>query len=208
MAYDPTFNSLIYGTHEGHFFETNCVGWLASKITNVKSHIGTKLDTEQGTDCTIGKGAGEIRIDFTMNFSNKSWMPFITETDIPGLPWQNLKMGIRHGNSHKGYSEFEKPVIVIGFDCNAGDMRQYEDIIQENFEQHAEDIYYAAMDCYLDYTSKGEEREELFSEPLKKNPSYKPPRELGKKYQQLNKMRMQIDKENAQKNIEVQDKEV
>lgn len=136
-----------------------------------------KKDKEEGTDLEIDG----LRIDLTTNFDNKDYMPFITDTNIPicdNLYDETFKIGIRHGNSHKGYTAFPEPVIVIGF--NIDNNRLYEqnaDEISKCIAKNIDEIIGISLDIYDEYhVQSKKEFDELYSKPLKPNPRYIPPR--------------------------------
>lgn len=174
----------------GNQFENSLRSVFGSQCTKVKNKTGTAMDKYEGTDFTYM----DMRVDATVHFSGKKWMPYIADTGIEIIPGQNLKVGIRHGNGHKGYTEFPEPVVVIGWDCPDGhDFDLYEQEIASALVHHADEIVNTAVDAYADYTTKDpEERKDLFAEPLRKNPLYKRPRELGSRYRELNDLQDRI----------------
>ena len=91
-------------------------------------------------------------------------------------------IGIRIGNSYKGYTEFQQPTVVIGVNMNGHDYNIHENELLDNLENHIEELMMAAGDAYEDFITT-ENREELFIAPLKINPKY--PRNItSTRYQQ------------------------
>lgn len=167
----------------GTLFEDDICAIFASEFPKLKNHRGTSLDKYEGTDFSLF----DMRMDSTLNFSDKKWMPFWFETDIPATDTENFKMGIRHGNSYKGYSEFSKPVVVIGLDMESVDYKKNRDQIINNMRTHIQDLFNYAEAAYSDYTELDkEERNYLEITPLRKNDKYRPPRHIGERYQALN----------------------
>ena len=162
-----------------------------SKTFKITELSGTVQDTEQGTDFLCG----EIRIDPTTNFSHKNNMPYIAETQIPATPTQNFQIGIRHGNNYGGhYTPFEHPVVVIGLNITPPEYYKYQDYIDSNIAKHAENLMIAASDALDDYTTTDlKEREELFTTPLRPNPTYKQPRDISIRYKRIEQLRQKFD---------------
>jgi hypothetical protein len=168
----------------GDQFENALRNAMGGQTMKVKNKNGTAMDVYEGTDFMYCN----MRIDATVNFSGKKWMPYIADTGVEILPGQNLKVGIRHGNAHDGYTEFPEPVVVIGCDCADGNV--YEEMSEDvlaALARNAETIENFAVDAYADYTeTEKEERDCLFSTPLRPNPNYRRPRHLGKRFKELN----------------------
>lgn len=184
---NPEMN-LLMSQHAGNEFEDGFVfatkkAFKDSKVYKVKNLTGTNVDYTEGTDLMIG----EIRIDPTINFDNKDYMPFVADTGIVAVGRQTWQMGVRHGNSHKGYQEFKEPVVVIGLNMSAQEYRANEDAILESLEKNAEDLMVKADDCLLDYTTTDSyERLDLYDTPLKPNSNYKEPKRIGDRYKAYN----------------------
>lgn len=168
----------------GTQFENALRNAMHGQCLKVQNKNGSAMDKYQGTDFTYMG----MRVDATLHFSGKRWMPYVMDTDIAILPGKNLRMGIRHGNTKNGYTEFPEPVVVI--DCDCDDKRTYEDMADEVFAtlvRNSEEIANYAVDAYADYTETDvEERKNLFSEPLRPNPAYRRPRHLGRRFAELN----------------------
>lgn len=75
-----------------------------------------KDDKENGTDYVYLTKDKVIPIDLTMDFTNKDNMYIIYNTGLNMSHGTYLNIGIRTGNSHKGGTAFENPVIVVGLD--------------------------------------------------------------------------------------------
>lgn len=213
----------MYASEEsaGKSFESDMIAStiIAMGAKRVLSMSDTTMDTEEGTDFTTfdiveikaenqsdtknyNRMKVELRIDATLNFSNKKNMPFCYETEYPCTQWHNFQIGIRTGvtyldkNTKKHvYHEFEKPVVVIGIDAAEGEYYQQYDIIQENLEYHMPDLIQAASDCYQDFiTMNPNYRKDLEGSKLKPNPSYHMNRNC-KKYREMINMRNKMDAE-------------
>ena len=176
----------------GSDFESDVYNAL-SKEFKIEKHIGDDMDKNEGTDFTHG----ELRIDTTLDFVNKDHMPFVCDTGITATSCHNFKMGIRIGNSHKGFHEFPEPVVVIGLDMDTREYRKWQDVIEESLVKHAKQIMFAANDVYLDYTTTDkEEREELFEQPLKTNRAFHEPDKLSERYKELNELQYSVKTKN------------
>jgi hypothetical protein len=187
----------LFNQQTGKDFEDDVIEILKSKFSNIKTCSDTSLDAKEGTDFIYN----QLRVDLTLNFDEKEFMPFEFTTDVPAILSQNFKIGIRHGNSHNNYTEFETPVVVIGINMDAATYKANKYQILNNVRNHAEDIIYAATDAYLDYIStEKEDRETLFSAPLKTNDRYVKPRHIGETHRksiefQNSIMQQKIDNE-------------
>ena len=176
----------------GSVFEDDFIQIVQSQFKNIEDVRGTELDKKQGTDFIYNK---EIRIDVTLNFSEKDTMPFIFETKTFLIRDQELpvKIGIRHGNTHSGYTEFEIPVVVIGIDIDTETYLTWQDPILENIDKKIDEIMINAIDAWLDYTTTDEEeRKHLFEQPLQVNRNYKCPKSIGPSIKRLNEQQKQI----------------
>lgn len=123
-----------------------CIDRSAGKHT-ARSTSGTYLDREQGTDALIDG----MRIDITQDFSGKDHMPLIMDSGIPATRSQNFQIGIRVGNNFHGYTQFERPVIVVGFDATTQEYRQNDEIIMENLAKHGLALFDRCRDAYCDF---------------------------------------------------------
>ena len=165
----------------GQYFEKDVVdvftkAFCNSKTFRVVSCIGTKADKQEGTDFTIG----EIRFDITTNIDNKKCMPFIADTGIKAIRDCNFRMGIRVGNEHNGYTEFEDPVVVIGLGMPSDTLKQYKDAVLESLYKNATDLVCFASDCLEDYNTRSTiERAYLDNLPLRVNPKFRKPKDMS-----------------------------
>lgn len=173
----------------GNLFEEDAINIIQNKYdkTSIKNMTGTLDDTHQGTD-VICFG---IRMDMTIDFDKKldQWTPCVIDTGIDsGIPGQNFKMAIRHGNTHKGYSEFKEPVVAFGIATDASTYVRYEDEVLESVKKNAQAIMDLAADCYFDYTTPDFEEREDNNTPsiLLPNKFYNPPRSLSETYREYN----------------------
>lgn len=108
---------------------------------------GTKDDIFKGTDAIIYG----IRVDFTTNFSKKSHMVKLPESINLGHCGVDINFGVRTGNSHKGYTKFEEPVLVIGVDADAKYIHTWMDAIIETIKTRINEIIDIGQDQFLDY---------------------------------------------------------
>ena len=193
-----------WDTTVGTDFEDNFIFALDKVYKNMKAYhvdkyTGTKMDKEQGTDCILRDSYSEIRIDPTLNFSHKNYMPYIAESDIRVCGGQNLWFGVRHGNHHNyKYNGFDEPVIVIGINMDPKDYKANDYTILKNLEKNMDEIVTFAYDCLDDYnTTNVEERKDLPCTPLRRNPNYRPPkRNLKQRYADIENFRQQyVDNE-------------
>ncbi len=152
------------------------------KLTKTR---GTELDKNEGTDF-FHQG---LRLDTTLDFSNKDTMPYVFDSKIPATGFQNFQIGIRHGNKHNGYTEFPEPVVVIGLDMEPYLYRLNKYEIMKNITAHADEIFRSAEDAYVDYTSNTlEDREDLIDQPLRPNKNYRQPKAITEIFYKCNLM--------------------
>lgn len=185
-------NAILEHRPTGHIFEDDFENAIVDAgFKKLKRHIDTDLDINQGTDFTLGS----LRIDPTLNFSEKDNMPFIFDTKIPAGAGTNFKIGVRHGNKHKPndkkwsehYSEFEQPVAVIGIDMNANMYRMCQYEVLKNLQENADIILAMAESACEDYTTLDpEDRKDLLAEPLQQNYKYREPKNIGPEYKRYN----------------------
>ena len=151
-----------------------------------------EVDKKEGADFLINQG--EIRLDTTLDFTNKKFVPFVFDTQIPATSDQTFKIGIRIGNAHNGYTEFSKPVVVIGLDLDPYAYKMSESTIAQNLLTHRDELRNAIYDAHLDYTTldKKEREETLFAEPLRPNPNYREPRAITDCMKKYNDMQYKI----------------
>lgn len=154
MYNDPTFNSILEGVGDqekttGKRFEDMMTRLIQNFASNENTARAKKNDPkyievyaydetedhDNGTDIMFKDTSGYfghdgiIRFDATHAFSRKNNMPFIKSEDEPliieGVTGDyEFHYGIRIGNPH---SNFEEPVVVIGFDMEAKDYIRFED---------------------------------------------------------------------------------
>ena len=176
-------------TRTGSEFETDSLWALQKAFPKLQNCIGSDLDKHEGTDFVHN----DLRLDATLDFDGKKFVPFQFDTGIPATSFANFKMGIRIGNDHNGYTEFPEPVVVIGLTMDSHTYRCCQDEIVENMVKHADDLMFAANDAYLDYTTQDqEERDELFSQPLRPNKNFVAPKGMSDRYAELNELQNQI----------------
>lgn len=164
-----------------------------------------KQDEQEGTDFLYENEDYYpdliIRLDTTADFSKKDNMPFIADTKIPAFEdGPTFKIGIRHGNNCKhrgGYSEFESPVCVIGFDCPDGAIYNanrvdIRDTLRIKFDTLMEqcvtclDEYMLAADTEITNTEKQSQVQYIQKHQdikLHKNKSYKPHSNISQRVQ-------------------------
>lgn len=184
--YFSSVESAVFGGSSGKRFENDLYNVFRRNDKKTMLKTGTDMDIKEGTDL-IYNG---VHIDATTNFSSKKYMPYIMDTGIEVLPGENLKIGIRHGNKHHGYTGFKKPVVVIGMDCPPGSTyNTYEDEIFDVIQEHASEIAYDAADMYIIYMTKDlEDKQTYETKPIKANPNYRQPRNIEKRYRELNEL--------------------
>ena len=142
----------IFAESNGNEFEDNMIGAIKTRLRNKNQldrlivHSDDDLDRFQGTDFEIDG----VRVDATCAFSHKDHM---ANTNFEPLytPYGNLKFGIRTGNSHNGYTKFEKPVVVVGMDLDDWYARTYADAISEAITKMAPMIISYIKECYEEF---------------------------------------------------------
>ena len=107
---------------------------------------GTRLDIEQGTDLVIWG----IPTDFTCNFAGKDHMEILPETvDIFG--GVKVRFGVRTGNSHRGFTRFKTPVLVIGIDAVESFLGTWMENIVQAFAGKLDEIIETGQSQYWDW---------------------------------------------------------
>ena len=184
----------------GKEFEDLIYFYMCKIYNNAIRHLGDDLDTKQGTDIEIN----EIRIDVTLNFSNKDYMPFVYETKIEAFPGEYFKIGIRHGNSHynaekkEHYNEFDKAVIVVGLDIRPKDYYLWDNVIIDNLSKDkynkARKLVYEIEKAYDDYRFIDEQEriDYEIEHILKGNKDYEEPGGLGEFYKEHNEFQKEL----------------
>lgn len=145
-------NNLDKNIALGHKFENSVIDSLTMAFHNknehnIKRYTGTQTDIENGTDMTYNR----INVDITANFKNKTNMPFIIPTRIKATNEHYFSLGIRTGNNHNGYTEFNDIVIVLGINMHNNQYNKHTDEIYGNIAYYAEDIATAISDAYEIY---------------------------------------------------------
>lgn len=107
-----------------------------------KNHIGDELDRKEGCDLELNG----VRIDFTHNFSHKDNMHTLHKEFE--TPYGNIRIGVRFGNSHNGYTGFAKPVLVVGMDLTSYEVKTYMDLIVPYLTKHTFDIIHIGRKLY------------------------------------------------------------
>jgi hypothetical protein len=114
-------------------------------VKGFQSVNGTKADLEQGTDCYIWG----VPVDFTYNFEGKDHTEELPESIITREA--TFRFGVRTGNSHNGYTQFDTPVLVIGIDETDSFVRMFLGNIVEAFKNKLMDIINLGQDQYWEY---------------------------------------------------------
>ena len=98
-------------------------------------------DKFESTDCFCLK----MRVDFTYNFSNKSYMMVLPEEFKS--KGETFRFGIRFSNGH---GQFEEPVLVVGIDSDDNYVRSYMDEIVSVFRDKFDEIFELGFSQYWD----------------------------------------------------------
>ena len=107
---------------------------------------GTEADIEQGTDLFIYG----VPVDITFNFTGKDHLEaFAEKVDVFG--GVDVSFGVRTGNSHKGFSRFKKPVLVIGIDASESFIRDWMPRIISSFIEKIDEIIDVSQSQYWDW---------------------------------------------------------
>lgn len=91
-----------------------------------------------------------LPVDLTYNFVGKDHTEKVGEYHLSC--GSTVEFGIRTGNSHKGYTQFEEPVLVIGVELP--DVAFMKGIVQTfakkfaEISEQAEDLYWGWMDAH------------------------------------------------------------
>ena len=198
VSWQPDYHEPAGSDFESDMISALKDGLSQNEVYRITSMKGTILDKQQGTDFLCGK----MRLDATMNFFDKDHMPFIAATGIPAIPGYNFFIGIRHGNSYKGYTGFQQPVVVIGVDMDPYTYGQHDNEIFASIKQNALKLMKSAKICLLDYLMQDpEQRKQLRYHPLRENPQYVEPKNLEAKYAAASTVHRKPIDVNAIKNI-------
>lgn len=127
-----------------------CISHFQTKSRKVnesefKNLSGTDRDKFEGTDVEIYK----VGVDFTFNFGGKDHME-VLPGEVSGR-FVDFKFGVRTGNSHKGYTKFAHPVLVIGFSADSYYVKNYMANIVDDFRHHIEEIIDVGQGAYWDW---------------------------------------------------------
>lgn len=136
----------VEGQANGKFLEAEFIDAMVLACEDegvVQSCLGTELDRTQGTDCFIYK----VPCDVTLNYEGKNNMRRLHMTYPLNENW-TLKFGIRFGNNHDGFTQFLKPVLVIGVCRNNERVRFDIDELRSAFFQNAKTICTGCRDLY------------------------------------------------------------
>ena len=127
-------------------------------INAVKYNVGSSKDLYEGNDLELFR----IPLDITMN-PNKDhteWSKKITRIPFMGFNGIAIKWGVRTGNSHKGFTRFETPVLVMQVDGIPSNqfffnyMVNIKSAIKKNLREIVDngmDFYYNFMDEHPEY---------------------------------------------------------
>ena len=107
---------------------------------------GTDIDYQEGTDMVLFK----LPVDFTCNFAGKDHMQVLPNTVFIQRYGVDVKFGVRYGNSHNGYHEFKRPVLVIGIDYIPIEIRKDLDPLFEIISSKLDKIIDMGMDQYFE----------------------------------------------------------
>ncbi len=116
---------------------------MTSKV--FQSVHGTARDKYEGVDAIIYG----IPVDFTTNFSNKDHMDKL-DLQFSGR-YTSIKLGVRYGNSHHGFTRFKEPVLVIGVDEDNSFVRGYMANIIDDFKRCLKVIIEEGSSAYFDW---------------------------------------------------------
>ncbi len=114
------------------------------------SLLDTRADTEEGTDFELYG----IPCDVTTNFWGKSFMDILPESYMLTLRQGvsiEVKFGVRKGNSHKGFTAFKKPVLVVGFMLDNSTFRTWQDVLENAIKKYASDMMEFGQSLFWDW---------------------------------------------------------
>lgn len=110
--------------------------------------IGTKKDIYNGVDIELY----QVPIDITMNpdKDHVEWSDNIVEIPFMGL---QARFGVRTGNSYKGFTKFETPVLIVLVDGIVDNKWFYNHLtnIEDSIRKVLRSIVDIGMDTYFDY---------------------------------------------------------
>ena len=120
---------------------------LLRELKSDKRRCQHKADKFAGTDAYMWG----VPCDFTYNFSGKDHTVALPE-DIDLFCGTKVRFGVRTGNSHKGFTKFERPVLVIGIDgADDSFIGSWLVNIVEAFGKKLQDIINLGQDQYWDW---------------------------------------------------------
>lgn len=91
-----------------------------------------------------------VPVDLTCNLAGKDYTEILPETvDIFG--GIKVRFGVRTGNSHKGFSRFENPVLIIGIDASESFLGTWMENIVQAFGDKLEEIIETGQSQYWDW---------------------------------------------------------
>lgn len=126
-----------------------CSDWFKAK-GDPKGFVctsGTAADKFAGTDAYMWG----VPCDFTCNFTGKDHTEELPQS-IDLFCGTKVRFGVRTGNSHKGYTKFEKPVLVIGIDgADEHFLGSWLTNIVETFGKQLQRIIDLGQDQYWDW---------------------------------------------------------
>ncbi len=129
---------------------------------------GTKEDKYNGTDFILrlnDRGQTKnVRVDLTSAFSTKKDnMPLRYESNIsfPDNSKRNVKVGVRIGNSHNGFTPFQEPVIVLGLDVGSDEYAIARGVIRNGLNTRARDVLNLVTKAYLDFNREAGDRKNI-----------------------------------------------
>ena len=116
------------------------------RLDCLKKTIGTADDLKKGTDCVIYG----VPIDFTSDAlkDNTVWHP---EREMRLMNGVDVEFGIRTGNSHNGYTEFDEPTLVVYIKCFFGNIKHMMETIVDEFIKKFDDIFDVGQELYYDF---------------------------------------------------------
>ena len=125
-------------------FETHDYFREKKDFKAVETLSGSEMDLYEGSDLKIWG----VPVDLTFAFSAKDNMTVISQT--VELECSTVKFGVRFGNTHKGFTKFTTPVLVIGVDEDTRFIKMYLERLAESFRRHLNRILEVGFDSYWD----------------------------------------------------------
>lgn len=128
-------------------FTTACSEWFRARgDSGFVRCSGTILDKEAGTDAIIWG----VPTDFTYYFSGKDYTEVLPGTvDLSIGP--KVFFGVRTGNSHKGYTKFERPVLILGLEVDSKFIRNWMNNLVDSFKAKLPEILEIGQALYWDW---------------------------------------------------------